>query len=68
MAKSVLNKHFRLAKSTKRYLSTISDAHLRGEVCRAFALAQYEASIVPSKRREERPQAKDSVTGMLVAE
>ena len=62
-----LTKHFRLARTTKRYLSTIADAHLRGEIRRAFALAQYEATILPSKRREDRA-AKDPVTGLIAAE
>ena len=59
-----LTKHFRLNKSTKRMLALIPDAHKRGEVRRAFAQAQYAASILPSKREQNAP-TKDPVTGLI---
>ena len=59
-----LTKHFRLQKSTKRFLATISDPHVRGAVRRAFAQAQYASTQLPSKREASTP-AKDPVSGLI---
>lgn len=62
-----LTKHFRLNKSTKRMLALIADPHRRGEIRRAFAQAQYGASILPSKREQNAP-VKDPVSGLIADE